>query len=1126
MTRVLWCVSREGENKLIWKRFILLTIIMTLILCNSSNAIRIDDIEEKGECLEENCAALHARSDTANIGISFTLENAREFKIANGMVFVNIYEGGVSVVKSSAIVALDESSGKELWRFKTKEFIQSFELSGGVVFVKTFFKDGETTSGRLVALDGMSGNQLWQTKVNDWIEELLFSDFMVFIVEHVKPNDNSDFLIPNLIALDKNTGKELWRLEREISFISLKYSSGIVFVYSAISENGNRSNPSLMARDEKTGKELWRFEMGRIESFELSGGIVFLNMIGRLFALDEKTGKEIWQYKPVDVIESFELSGGVVYVDPDRGRNYHSDYLPAFVVLDAKTGRELWRFETESRETINFIKVLDGILYLETFEGDTQFHENTSLVALNKITGGMLWRSDTYDLIDSMETHGDSLFVKTSDYNEEDIEERMSSCFSSLNRKTGVENWCFEVDDGGIRGFAVAEYAAIASLENGGIAIVNLKTGATKEIIRDCDEESCHFILSQNMLYVGANNKFYQYDLKIRSMKGVNETLGNIIKMQMSEGIIWTLTEDDTFYAFILGSNRMVADNADTIIRMPQTESLHEDPEVDKEALLSLVNLNPGIKDAWPLLFKACEKTGDVTCMTRAFMNIDLRTPDIPEYGNLKDAWLRHSPYSEIGMYSLFPASTQDISVPQSVIFKNKHQTLLFDSKSENTTFNSELWDEYSTYEVSDGIVFVRPWIPTEAESDDSPYPILIALNQNNGKEMWRFESDEEIGSFNVFNSIVLAETSRAIPDNEEYDNLYTRVLVALNQRSGAELWRFETMDDFHLLDLSANAAFLLMDSVIENEEVDEMPSFLVALNRTTGKELWRFNPDGRILIEHSSGAVFVSTCVSDSEYELYDETDCDKIPILLVLDENTGKEIWRFETDGELGSFDIFDNAVFVHAYKYVKEDNCGLVNSIFVALNGKTGKELWRFETDSWIDSYKIIDGLAIVETEIKDAHGYRIRSGLLAFDENTGKELWRIEPLPLSSYTPFENHIFVEIDNFIVAFDKNTGKEIWRFEPENALGSFKIHNNIVLVETYTGSGGYSSHSSLIALDGNAGKELWRSNFEKASTFEYFGVGDNLFIDLSLLPGKGVAIVMDMRKAYKLIAEGKKWW
>jgi outer membrane protein assembly factor BamB len=216
-----------------------------------------------------------------------------------------------------------------------------------------------------------------------------------------------------------------------------------------------------------------------------------------------------------------------------------------------------------------------------------------------------------------------------------------------------------------------------------------------------------------------------------------------------------------------------------------------------------------------------------------------------------------------------------------------------------------------------------------------------------------------------------------------------------------------------------------------------------------SGKENWRFETNGKIR----------STPLANAGRIYFGSWD----QHVYALDASTGEEIWKFDTGGIVQSSPaIGEGMLFV-----------GSRNPKIFALEIESGSLAWEYvhEDGSWVESSAVyVDGTLYI--------GSSDALALQALDPVDGTELWRYRTGGWSWSTPvvrdktvyigaisaypyyFEG---VKLERGLHAVDRDTGTTIWRFESDE------------LTDGYLTGGIYSSPAvtdSAIyvgALDGN---------------------------------------------------------
>ncbi len=214
------------------------------------------------------------------------------------------------------VVALDATSGEELWRFEAGLVESAPLVAGGRVFVGSW-------DGSVYALDAGTGQEIWSKTTEERIRGgVAVRQGTVYVGSF----DES------LYAYSARDGELLWVAPATGDFFSTPVAvRGQVLA-------GTTDN-SLYSFDAETGAQRWVLN---------TGGVVYgspaiwqetayaTSFDGTIYAVDLETGSIRWRYAAgASITGSASVIGGVVYVSTIDRRT---------VALDGETGRELWTF--------------------------------------------------------------------------------------------------------------------------------------------------------------------------------------------------------------------------------------------------------------------------------------------------------------------------------------------------------------------------------------------------------------------------------------------------------------------------------------------------------------------------------------------------------------------------------------------------------------------------------------------------------------------------------------------------------------------------------------------------------------------------------------------------------------
>lgn len=212
---------------------------------------------------------------------------------------------------------------------------------------------------------------------------------------------------------------------------------------------------------------------------------------------------------------------------------------------------------------------------------------------------------------------------------------------------------------------------------------------------------------------------------------------------------------------------------------------------------------------------------------------------------------------------------------------------------------------------------------------------------------------------------------------------------------------------------------------------------YVYALDTETGQEVWRFQTDSSVEVAPVVAGVIV---YANSATKLY------------ALDKFMGTLRWQFDID-VAASPAVADNSI------YVPDRNGNLV-----AIDVQTGREQWRFKTNGPLSSSPAIAGDTIYVGS-RDRHLY-------AIDMETGQQRWSYRTGNWVASTPTivgDTVFFGSNDEFVYALEAATGDEKWRFKTGNdVFASPTVSGETVFVGSYD--------STLYAINAKTDEEQWR--------------------------------------------------
>jgi outer membrane protein assembly factor BamB len=225
-------------------------------------------------------------------------------------------------------------------------------------------------------------------------------------------------------------------------------------------------------------------------------------------------------------------------------------------------------------------------------------------------------------------------------------------------------------------------------------------------------------------------------------------------------------------------------------------------------------------------------------------------------------------------------------------------------------------------------------------------------------------------------------------------------------------------------------------------------------------------------------------------------------------LSEKDLQRLWRVELPPSYSGPIVSESAVFVTGTADMK-------NEVVLALDRQTGKELWRTEwpgamlvpffawsNGSWIRSTPCFDGERLFVGGMRDV--------LVSLDAKTGKEQWRVDfvkdfgsPLPafgfVSSPLLDGDALYVQAGASFVKLDKKTGKVIWRvLKDEGGMMGSAFSSPVIATLAGQRQLVVLTREKLVGVDLQNGDVLWEQkvpNFRGMNILTPVVFGDGIF-------------------------------
>ncbi|GHF84201.1 outer membrane protein assembly factor BamB [Thalassotalea marina] len=387
------------------KKLLLACLLTGLMACSSTD----DDIDETEPVelteITEKFEAKVMWEESVGDGVSKYFSRLKPF-VAYNKVF--------SASRDGDVYAFDPVTGKKLWHTDLSKadeeggFFSSRKpayLNGGpIAAINRVYIGSE--NGEVFALDAETGELVWQEKVKGEVISAPGFDAGVLVV-----NTASGIVK----AFNASTGEELWQVEQEVPALTLRGVSspslaaggavigspdGQLTVY--LIENGQQgwtvevgeptgsteldrvididSRPviygdkvysvsargNLAAIDLRTGRILWKRQYSSYRQISIDGNTIYLTDVkGHVYAIDRVNGLEKWSQLSLTNrnVTGPAVVGNYVVVGDFEG------YLHW---LDAATGDFVARHEVDGSGIFSTPVVEDGILYVQSRDGDLQ----------------------------------------------------------------------------------------------------------------------------------------------------------------------------------------------------------------------------------------------------------------------------------------------------------------------------------------------------------------------------------------------------------------------------------------------------------------------------------------------------------------------------------------------------------------------------------------------------------------------------------------------------------------------------------------------------------------------------------------------------------------------------------
>ena len=378
------------------------TIMKTIATTTTTTTTTTTLAEEKKET-QTNWPAFHG--DNARTGFSaskapskpnilwkLTLEDFMKYDIESLDANWPIIYNKKIFLAISKIFAFDLKTGKELWSFSegVNFYSRGIAAGNGKVFATVNNDDNldAISAGFIYALDEDTGKFLWKYQTEKGISHSLplFADDKVFV------GDDSG----HIYAIDASNGNLIWkkRLDAEVIHSSPAFDNGIIFVGTEGSARSNALPSYLYALKASDGSELWKFKVdyipGKLNLIH-STPAVFESIVyvgsenGYFYAISADKGELLW--KKVIASGSGELIGTSSAADLGYGKIFTGTYEGKFLALKQKDGEIAWEYNFGKANADSSPVLADNKVYFGVGEGG-----NGYFYSFNADNGDVIWK--------------------------------------------------------------------------------------------------------------------------------------------------------------------------------------------------------------------------------------------------------------------------------------------------------------------------------------------------------------------------------------------------------------------------------------------------------------------------------------------------------------------------------------------------------------------------------------------------------------------------------------------------------------------------------------------------------------------------------------------------------------
>jgi len=258
---------------------------------------------------------------------------------------------------NGTVVAVERASGDVVWR----ERLDDVEISGGVGAGSGMVLVG-TREAQVIAMDQISGRELWRTSVTSEVVSAPQTNGAIVVLQTVDGK---------LIGLNAVTGVQAWIYETTIPALTLRGSSKPIIAGTAVI--AGFANGMVAAVNASNGFLLWeervaipqgRYDIERVIDVDgdllLVGNTVYASSFqGNLMAFDVQSGRIVWG------LEASSYHG----LAQGFGNLYYTNDESHVIALRNNTDEVVWESNALRLRSVTAPRTLGNYVAVADFEG-------------------------------------------------------------------------------------------------------------------------------------------------------------------------------------------------------------------------------------------------------------------------------------------------------------------------------------------------------------------------------------------------------------------------------------------------------------------------------------------------------------------------------------------------------------------------------------------------------------------------------------------------------------------------------------------------------------------------------------------------------------------------------------